>query len=106
MTIPKQPFDELGATAEDLEGIVDIPRSITGTEVGLLFRHAQSGEVKISFRSNGQVDVNALARRFKGGGHVKASGAMVAGPMDRAIAEVLSATRAAVAKATGDGEGQ
>jgi phosphoesterase RecJ-like protein len=106
MTIPKQPFDELGATAEDLEGIVDIPRSITGTEVGLLFRHAQSGEVKISFRSNGQVDVNALARRFKGGGHVKASGAMVAGPMDRAIAEVLSATRAAVVKATGDGEGQ
>jgi nanoRNase/pAp phosphatase (c-di-AMP/oligoRNAs hydrolase) len=50
--------------------------------------------------------VNALARRFKGGGHVKASGAMVAGPMDRAIAEVLSATRAAVAKAAGDGEGQ
>lgn len=104
MTIPREPFEELEATAEDLEGIVDIPRSIAGTHVGLLFRRAASGEVKISFRSNGPVDVNALARRFKGGGHVKASGAMVPGPMERAIEEVLGATREAVAKTIGDGE--
>lgn len=103
MTIPVEAYDELGATAEDLEGIVDIPRSIVGTEVGLLFRRASSGEVKISFRSNGSVDVNALARRFKGGGHVKASGAMVPGPMERALAEVLEATRAAVAETFKDG---
>jgi bifunctional oligoribonuclease and PAP phosphatase NrnA len=106
MIIPRTAYDEVGATAVDLEGIVDIPRSIEGTQVGLLFRLATSGEVKISFRSNGPVDVNALARRFKGGGHVKASGAMVAGPMERAVKEVLAATRAAVAKAGASGESQ
>lgn len=96
MVIPKAPYEELGVVAQDLEGIVDIPRSIEGTEVGLLFRETQSGEVKISFRSNGDVDVNALARRFRGGGHVKASGAVTAGPMDEAVARVLNATRTAV----------
>lgn len=96
MTIPKEPYEELGATSEDLEGIVDIPRSIEGTQVGILFRSIKSGEVKISFRSNGLVDVNLLARRFNGGGHVKASGAVVSGPMDQAIDAVLEATREAV----------
>jgi phosphoesterase RecJ-like protein len=98
MTIPREAFDAVGATTDDLEGIVDIPRSIAGTEVGLLFRLTQSGEVKISFRSNGPVDVNVLARRFRGGGHVKAAGAIVAGPMQRAIDEVIGATREAVAR--------
>jgi bifunctional oligoribonuclease and PAP phosphatase NrnA len=103
MVIPREKYEELGVEPGDLEGIVDIPRSIEGTQVGLLFRMTQGGDVKISFRSNGQVDVNTLARRFKGGGHVKASGAMVAGPMERAIEEVLGATRQAVAttKTTG-----
>lgn len=104
MTIPREAFEELGATAEDLEGIVDIPRSIEGTHVGLLFRRASSGEIKISFRSNGPVDVNALARRFNGGGHVKASGAMVPGPMERARDEVVRATRELVLETMRDGD--
>ena len=99
MVIPKAQYEELGVVAQDLEGIVDIPRSIEGTEVGLLFRETASGEVKISFRSNGSVDVNALARTFRGGGHVKASGAVTAGPMDTAVGRVLDATRAAVSAA-------
>jgi len=98
MTIPKDAYEAVGASTDDLEGIVDIPRSVAGTEVGLLFRLTQSGEVKISFRSNGRVDVNLLARRFRGGGHVKAAGAIVAGPIERAIDEVVGATREAVAE--------
>ncbi|MBM4184611.1 MAG: bifunctional oligoribonuclease/PAP phosphatase NrnA [Gemmatimonadetes bacterium] len=103
MTIPRQAFEAVGASTDDLEGIVDIPRSIEGTEVGLLFRQTQSGEVKISFRSNGPVDVNVLARRFRGGGHVKAAGAVIPGPLERAIEEVIAATREAVANARAQG---
>ena len=77
---------------------MDVPRGIEGAQVGLLFRQTTTGEVKISLRSNGPVDVNKLARRFNGGGHIKASGAMVAGPMERAVEEVVSATRDAVAR--------
>jgi len=104
MTIPREAYDEVGATTDDLEGIVDIPRSIEGTQVGVLFRLTASGEVKISFRSNGPVDVNVLARKFSGGGHVKASGAVMPGPIERAVAQVLAATRDAVARAREGGE--
>jgi phosphoesterase RecJ-like protein len=104
MTIPREAYDEVGATNDDLEGIVDIPRSIEGTQVGVLFRLTAAGEVKVSFRSNGPVDVNALARKFKGGGHVKASGALVPGPLGQAVDQVLSATREAVARAAEAGE--
>ena len=93
MTIPKDAYEELGILADDLDGIVDIPRSITGTQVGLLFRLTKSGEVKISFRSNGPVDVNLLARRFQGGGHVKASGAVVAGPIAVSYTHLTLPTR-------------
>jgi len=104
MDIPADAYEEVGATTEDLEGIVDIPRSIEGTQVGILFRLTQTGEVKISFRSNGPVDVNVLARKFNGGGHVKASGAVVPGPMERAVEAVLKAAREAVTRAREQGE--
>ena len=38
MTIPADRFDALGAIPDDLEGMVDYPRSVEGVEVGLLFR--------------------------------------------------------------------
>jgi phosphoesterase RecJ-like protein len=104
MTIPRDAYDDVGATNNDLEGIVDIPRSIEGTQVGVLFRLTASGQVKVSFRSNGPVDVNALARKFKGGGHVKASGAVLPGPMKEAVDHVIAATRDAVARAAPAGE--
>ena len=98
MIVPRERYEEVGASAEDLEGFVDIPRSIEGTEVGLLFRMTASDDVKISFRSNGKADVNALARVFKGGGHVKASGAVVTGPIEEAVPRVLDAAREVVQK--------
>lgn len=104
MTVPHEAFDELNATADDLEGMVDVPRSIEGTQVGLLFRKTSKGDIKVSFRSKGLVDVNKLARRFGGGGHVKASGAMVPGPLDHAIERVVGATRKAVVRDAAKGE--
>ena len=104
MTVPYEVVDELNATADDLEGMVDVPRSIEGTQVGLLFRKTSKGDIKVSFRSSGPVDVNKLARRFGGGGHVKASGAMVPGPLDEAIEKVLGATRKAVLRDAAKGE--
>lgn len=98
MTVPPAAYQELEATQEDLEGLVDIPRGVEGVQVGLLFRTTTTGEVKVSLRSNGPVDVNELARRFGGGGHIKASGAMVAGTLDEAVKTVVDAAREAVAK--------
>lgn len=96
ISIPRDVADALGATSEDLDGIVEHARSIEGTEVALLFRELADGATKVSFRSAGDVDVNVLARRFGGGGHVKAAGALIPAPLERVRAEVLEATREAV----------
>lgn len=103
MTVPPDVFDELGAQPDDLEGLVDYPRGVEGTEVALLFRRTGTGTTKVSFRSNGPVDVNALAREFGGGGHVRAAGAALDLPLEESLNRVVEATRRAVAR-TRDGD--
>ncbi|MFI5228176.1 MAG: bifunctional oligoribonuclease/PAP phosphatase NrnA [Gemmatimonadales bacterium] len=78
---------------EDLDGIVEYARSIAGTRMALFFRDLGYGKVKVSFRSTGEVDVNAFARQFGGGGHAKASGALVAGSLDEVRAQVIDAAQ-------------
>jgi phosphoesterase RecJ-like protein len=48
----------------------------------------------VSFRSTGEVDVNAFARQFGGGGHAKASGALIAGSLAEVRDNVITAARA------------
>ncbi len=96
MTVPADQFDALGAIPDDLDGLIDYPRSVEGVEVGLHFRQIPRKGIKVSFRSNGAVNVNALARRFGGGGHVRAAGALIEGKMDQVRKDVTHATREAV----------
>ncbi len=93
MTVTDETARRHGATGEDFEGLIEHVRSIEGTEVALLFRETGEGSTKISFRSAGEVDVNAVARRFGGGGHVKASGATVPGGAHEVAERVLAAVR-------------
>jgi bifunctional oligoribonuclease and PAP phosphatase NrnA len=80
--------------SEDLDGIVEHARSIAGTRLALFFRDLGYGKVKVSFRSTGDVDVNRFARQFGGGGHARASGALVAGTLDEVRDRVVSSARA------------
>jgi phosphoesterase RecJ-like protein len=81
-------------TSEELDGIVEHPRSIVGTRMALFFRDLGHGKVKVSLRSTGDVDVQQFARRYGGGGHRKASGAMLAGGLDDVRAQVVADARA------------
>ena len=79
VTVPPGAMERYGATPDDLDGIVEFPRSIAGVRMALLFREISAGRVKVSLRSVGDVDVAAFARPFGGGGHTKASGLSVEG---------------------------
>lgn len=96
ISISRAEMNAHGASSEDLEGLIEYARSIEGTELAILLRETNDGGTKISFRSNGAVDVNALARQFGGGGHVKAAGALVSGMLDEARPRVLDAARVAL----------
>jgi phosphoesterase RecJ-like protein len=96
ITVERGIMEELGTSSEDLEGVVDHARSIEGTELAILFRETTDGSTKISLRSAGALDVNAIAREFGGGGHVKAAGALITDRLDTARPRVLDAARAAL----------
>ncbi|HEY2374479.1 MAG TPA: bifunctional oligoribonuclease/PAP phosphatase NrnA [Gemmatimonadaceae bacterium] len=90
LTMQAGSLERHGVRSEDLDGIVEHARSIAGTRLAIFFRDLGYGKVKISFRSTGDVDVNQFARRFGGGGHVKASGALVPGTLDEVRDRVVS----------------
>lgn len=82
-----------GVSSEDLDGVVEHPRSIAGVRLAMLFRDLGHGKVKVSFRSLAGVNVNTLARIFGGGGHARASGALIEGSLTDVESRVLGEAR-------------
>ncbi len=74
-----------GATHDDMDGFVDLVRSIKGVELVVFFKEMSEGDIKVSLRSNGNVDAHAIAKHFGGGGHIMASGMRIPGPLQHAI---------------------
>lgn len=96
ITVPPGALERHGLTAEHLEGVVELPRSIRGVRLALLFRQLANRRIKVSFRSMGSVNVAALAEHFGGGGHRKAAGASLAGDLSEVQDQVLTEARAAL----------
>ena len=107
ITIPPGAMKRHGLTADDLDGVVEFPRSIEGVNMALMFREISRGRVKVSLRSVGDVDVADFARKFGGGGHTKAAGLSVEGSLAQVQTQVLDAARSyLVGGSNGDGTGQ
>lgn len=90
--------EEYGLKSEDLEGLAEHPRSVGGTRMAIFFRDLGHGKIKVSFRSTGDVNVNEFARQFGGGGHARASGALIPGTIDEVRHTVVNAAREFVGK--------
>jgi phosphoesterase RecJ-like protein len=79
-----------GADGEDTEDVVNVLRGQEGVEVAALFK-AYEGEIRVSLRSNGRVNVQAAASSLGGGGHFRASGLTLHGSCEEAFAAVDAA---------------
>jgi phosphoesterase RecJ-like protein len=86
-------FARIGAKEVDGDGCIRNLSSIKGIEAALLFKEMDDGQIKISFRSTGIVDVREISQVFGGGGHRLASGAQVSGPLDEAMEKVLKVVK-------------
>lgn len=76
ITLSQDELNEFGHQKGDTEGIVNYGLSIKGIDFTAIFiEHKEEGIIKISFRSQGDFDVNQFARNhFNGGGHINAAG--------------------------------
>ena len=73
----------------DTEGIVNYALSIAEINFSAIFIE-RDDEIKISFRSKGNFDVNSFARNhFEGGGHHNAAGGKGAETMDETIMKFI-----------------
>ena len=74
ITLSKKDLQLFKVSTGDTEGIVNYPLSVRGIRFATLITE-RSDEVRLSFRSKGDFDVNLFARtHFGGGGHFNASG--------------------------------
>ena len=86
-------LEKFGADGEDTEEIVNHLRSVEGVDVAALFKD-YDGDVRVSLRSSGRVNVQTVAGRLGGGGHFRASGLTYVGPVQDAVAALRDALRA------------
>lgn len=101
MTLTKADIEASGATQEEVSGLTDLPQTIGTVRVVAVLTELEGNLTKVSFRSKAadpgqrEIDVNALAQRFSGGGHLHASGAKIRQP----LAEVRPLVAAALVEA-------
>ncbi len=92
MTVSQKFLHELGGKIEDCEGFINYPKSLVGVEVGILFKELNNNEIKVGFRSKNFLDVNQLAACFGGGGHERAAGCTIWGPLKEVERKVIQTT--------------
>jgi len=90
------PAGAVPETFIESEELVNYPRSIASVRVACLLRE-RGGQVKVSLRGKGDVDVQRIAAKFGGGGHPNAAGFTVPGALDAVTRTVLVAVAEAVA---------
>lgn len=78
--LTKEMLEKTHVDAIDTQEFADIPVSIDGVTIGVLFREmTKPNWVKVSLRSRNGFDVNAIAKKFGGGGHKYAAGCEIQG---------------------------
>ncbi len=87
VAIRPEEVKDCGATETDFDCINSIPREIAGVLASAVIRQKADG-IKVSLRSNADIDVAEIAKAFEGGGHYHAAGFTHAGSFDEALETV------------------
>ncbi|MBW1695172.1 MAG: bifunctional oligoribonuclease/PAP phosphatase NrnA [Deltaproteobacteria bacterium] len=82
MTVTRDMLKETGTQPQDADGLINYARGIKDVKVAVLIQEYTDGKINggfpsryhVSLRSDGTVDVGAIAASFGGGGHYSASG--------------------------------
>ena len=98
MTLTNAMFAETGTQPEDVDGMINYARRIQDVKVAALIQEQHNGSANsgasrkfhVSLRSDGTVDVAAIAGSFGGGGHSSAAGFQVEMTMAKLKSEIIT----------------
>lgn len=77
MTVSKDMMERNNIDYSDIDSITPYSRDIEGVELGIFIKEKEIGEIKVSLRSKTSFDCTVLAKKFNGGGHMRASGCTI-----------------------------
>ena len=84
-------FDETKISYGDSKMIVDYTQRIDGVKVAISIFEPEKGDYHVSLRTaSPDVDVSLIAKKFNGGGHVRASGMKLVGEYDKALRALIN----------------
>jgi bifunctional oligoribonuclease and PAP phosphatase NrnA len=86
-----------GTTANDTEGLINLPLTAREIQAVVFFKAAADGEIRVSMRSKYDVDVRTVASRHGGGGHKNAAGFSVPGPLNAVRGGIIGELTEAIA---------
>lgn len=69
-------------TYEDTEGLINLPLTVREIQAVVFFKEVGPLDWRVSMRSKGEVNINAVAKEFGGGGHKNASGCSASGTLE------------------------
>ncbi len=93
LVVTQSALTESGATYEHTEGFVEIPRSVKGISISILYTQLEDNYFKLSLRSKGKISVEKIAKKFGGGGHANAAACRIKGNIEAVKEEVLKAIK-------------
>ncbi|MEN3202169.1 MAG: bifunctional oligoribonuclease/PAP phosphatase NrnA [Atribacterota bacterium] len=102
--LTQEDFAMCNAQEEDAEGIVDYGLYIPEAEVSIFFKEIAPEVYKVSLRSRQGFDVLSVAHHFGGGGHRKAAGFKMVGPLSLVYETVTGYVKALAQNMTCVGE--
>ena len=92
-TITKKNLTMAGCRDYDADSIASEMISMKGVEAAVLFRENNSDMLRVSLRSNGDIDIGPLAQKYKGGGHSDIAG-FYAANNKKSISKILASVEA------------
>ncbi len=96
IVVKQADFDATQAKPVDTEDLVNETLKIAGTQTAFIAIEQANQTVKVSFRSRTDLNVAQIAEEFGGGGHKQAAGAVLPGPLNKAVILVLDAMKKAL----------
>jgi phosphoesterase RecJ-like protein len=82
LSIDDELLRECGGTYDDTDGLINMPLTVKDIVAVAFFKRQGERDWRVSMRSKGAVDINAIAKEFGGGGHKNASGCSAQGTFD------------------------
>lgn len=93
ISVPKELGSKFDLKPGDTEGLVNMPLAIKGIYFSV-FLTEKKGEIRMSFRSKGEISVNQFAARyFEGGGHKNAAGGVSHDSLENTLKKLKEAIK-------------